>query len=71
MEINLVLRGAIAEKQRTTIEIAEAIGISRQNLSKKLNGHLPFTYDELVKASAELGLPMIELVRRAQQLEVA
>lgn len=41
------LRGRIVEKFGTIGAFCDAIGMSRQGFSKKLNGEVPFTTDQI------------------------
>lgn len=50
----LFMRG----KGITTEELAHALNISRVTLSRKMNGYLPWKWDEVLGASQYLGLSM-------------
>lgn len=51
------LRGKIREVFHTQEAFAEALGISKTSLSKKLNGSVSFTQDEMNKACELLDIP--------------
>lgn len=55
------LRGRIKEKFGTQDAFADAIGIGRVSLSKRLNNQLEFSQEEMKKAAASLMLPVEEI----------
>lgn len=50
------LRGRIVEKYRTQKEFATAFGISKNSMSRKLNGKTRFTTDDIIKISKMLDI---------------
>lgn len=63
LKMNL-LRGAMAEAEVTQSELARAIGITRETLSFKMNGHRPFNTEE-VKAICDF-LSIEDMAKRAE-----
>lgn len=55
------LLGRIKECGLTQKEIAESIGITRQTLSAKINGHFSFSSDEIISISKILLIPTKEI----------
>lgn len=54
-------------RQRIKVtELAEATGIGRTALHKRFNGTVAFNTDELGAISMALGVPLSELIRRAE-----
>ena len=51
-----MLRGKIVEKFGTIGAFCDAIGMSRQGFSKKLNGEVPFTSEQIVKYAEMLDI---------------
>ena len=51
------LRGKIREVFHTQEAFAEALGISKTSLSKKLNGSVYFTQDEINRSCELLNIP--------------
>lgn len=56
------LRGVMAAHGETGGTLADAIGITYQSLSKKLNGHSEFTRSEIYTISSRYGLTADEIV---------
>lgn len=56
------------ERQGQTIQwLADAVGLSRPQVSKVLSGQKPVTLTEIETMCAALGLDMLEVIRRSQQ----
>lgn len=55
------LRGRIKEIFGTQDAFADAVGIGRVSLSKRLNNALEFTQDEMIKSAAVLKFPPEEI----------
>lgn len=55
------LRGRIREKFKTESAFGEAMGLSHNTISKKLNGHILFVQNEIDKAIALLEIPDDEI----------
>lgn len=51
------LRGRIKEIYNTQNEFADALGIGRVSLSKRLNGKLDFTQSEILRTAQLLDIP--------------
>ena len=71
MDAPALVRGMLAEKQVSRGEAAKLVGLSRTAFSKRVNGHVPFLFDEVTSLSASLGVPASELMRRAEQRQTA
>jgi len=56
----------MARQGVTAATIAQAADISRTSLSRKLNGHNEFTVAEMFRVAATLGIPLSDLLRRAE-----
>lgn len=54
------LEGKIKEVCDTQDVFAKKLGISRASLSKKLNGKVPFTQDEMLKSKEILNLDSVD-----------
>ncbi|MBR1780052.1 MAG: helix-turn-helix transcriptional regulator [Oscillospiraceae bacterium] len=69
MNCNL-LRAAMAEKGMTQAQLARAIGISPNSLSRKLNGRRDFLLSEVVAISdvLELQAPQAIFLPRSSQI---
>lgn len=63
LKMNL-LRAAMAEAEVTQAQLAEAIGIRRETLSLKMNGHNPFNTED-VKAICDY-LNITDMAKRAE-----
>ena len=59
-----LLRGAMAEAEVTQAQLAAAIGIRRETLSFKMNGHTAFNTEE-VKAICDF-LNIDDMAKRAE-----
>jgi transcriptional regulator with XRE-family HTH domain len=55
------LRGRIIEIYGSQHEFAKALGISKQAVSKKMNGKIPFHQTEMVVISNLLNFPVSEM----------
>lgn len=55
------LRGRIIEKYRTYTNFCEEIGAPKSMVSKKLNGKLGFTYENIVLWCEKLDIPISEV----------
>lgn len=55
------LRGKIVEVFGTNKKFCDAVGITPQNLSMKLNGWSAFTYDQIEQFAAVLNIPTKEI----------
>lgn len=66
--ITTAIREEIAAHGLSLIVVARSIGIGRQTLSRKLNGHVDFSISELTAIANFLGTTVAELIRRADQI---
>ena len=65
MDIAGEIRAEMARQRIGVSDLADATGYSRQSLSRKLNSHTAFTLPELDAISHALGVPIWELLIRA------
>lgn len=56
------IRAALARKGTTTAEIARAIDKSQATASRKLNGQIPITLDELAEIAEYLDVSLASLL---------
>lgn len=56
------VRAGMARSKRTSLALAEHLGVSHAYVSRRLNGHLPFTLDDLEKIAAFLEVPVASLL---------
>ena len=71
MDINMIIAGNILGKLnqlgKKQVDLAEGIGVSKQTMSKMLNGGRSINAFELKKIAAYLGTPMDSLVNIPEQ----
>lgn len=56
------IRAALARKGTTTAEIATVLSRSQATASRKLNGQIPITLDELAAIAEFLDVPLADLL---------
>lgn len=59
------IRGHMARKQRTGVELARYLGITQTTLSRRLTGRTAFDLDEIALVAEWLELPISVLVTPA------
>ena len=59
------VRQAMADQQLSQVALAEATGIPRVTLIRRLNGQAPFTVTELAAVAAELGMTPADFLAAA------
>ena len=64
--IGEIIREAMADRGFSIAEVASRIGIGRQTLSRKLNGHVDFLASEIASLGEVIGVPEWELLYRAR-----
>lgn len=62
------VQGAIAQAGLTQALTAEATGMALNTLSRRINGHLPFTWPELVGIAKVTDLSISDLVASAERI---
>ena len=71
MDINMIIAGNILEKlnqlNKKQVDLAEGIGVSKQTMSKMLNGGRSINAFELKKIADYLGISMDSLVNIPEQ----
>lgn len=65
------VRAEAARQKISTVDLANAASMRRSTLSLRLNGHSPFSFDELDKIARALGLRTSDLMSRAETLREA
>ena len=65
------VRVAIARHGGTKVSIAQAIGLSSSQLSRRLSGSIPFSADEIANLAEHLGVPVGDLFPAPASAEVA
>lgn len=52
------IRGIAAEKRVRQADLAEALHVSKMSITRRLNGSVPFTADELIDLGVFLNVPV-------------
>ena len=65
----LEIKAELGRRDQSRSDLAADLGLSRQGMSNKLNGHSELTITELEKVSKTFGIPARILVARAEQAE--
>lgn len=65
------LRGERGAQRVTVTALAQTVGLSREQLSRILNGSKPATFSEMVDIAAALGVDLAAVVAAAQREAVA
>lgn len=68
--IGQAVKGAIVQADLSQERLAAGMGLSINSTSRRLNGHLPFTYPELRAVAALTGVPVSELIAIAERIEM-
>lgn len=66
--LGVAIKQYLLERQMKQDELAGIIGVSRQTMSRILNGDTPVTYDRLAVIAAALGVRLSIIVQRAEAL---
>ena len=66
--IGTAVRGAITEAGLTNTSFAHEAGFALNSLSRRINGHQPFDFPELVRVANVTGVPLMEIVARAERI---
>ena len=61
------LSGELARHRKTQAALAKELGVSEQNISKRLQGEGSFTTEQLEKAAAMLGMSLYQLMLKLLQ----
>lgn len=61
------LSGELARHRKTQAALAKELGVSEQNISKRLQGEGSFTTEQLEKAAAMLGMSLYQLMIKLLQ----
>jgi hypothetical protein len=65
------VRAELARQKKTAGEMASVLGITAHTAGRRLNGDVPFNVVEIAIIARWLGLSVIELMRRAEDVAVA
>lgn len=65
------VRAEMARQRVTQERLADLVGLSAGQVSRRLSGRIPLTLQDLDLFAAALSLPPVELVRRAREGEAA
>ena len=61
------LSGELARHRKTQAALAKELGVSEQNISKRLQGEGSFTTEQLEKTAAMLGMSLYQLMIKLLQ----
>ncbi|MDB0585674.1 helix-turn-helix transcriptional regulator [Bifidobacterium adolescentis] len=61
------LSGELARHRKTQAALAKELGVSEQNISKRLQGEGSFTTEQLEKTAAMLGMSLYQLMLKLLQ----
>lgn len=61
------LGGELARHRKTQAALAKELGVSEQNISKRLQGEGSFTTEQLEKAAGMLGMSLYQLMIKLLQ----
>lgn len=61
------LSGELARHRKTQSALAKELGVSEQNISKRLQGEGSFTTEQLEKAAGMLGMSLYQLMIKLLQ----
>lgn len=61
------LSGELARHRKTQAALAKELGVSEQNISKRLQGEGSFTTEQLEKAAGMLGMSLYQLMIKLLQ----
>lgn len=65
------IRAELARHGHVHQDLADAIGLNRVTLGRRLSGQLPFTIDELVAVAAFFKIPLATVLEGAEDPVVA
>ena len=60
------VRAELARRGMSRAQLADQAGINRHTIQRRLSAQHPFTYEELANVARALGLPLSELIERAE-----
>lgn len=70
-EISSAVRAEMGRRKLPLYKLAEPLGLSRPTVSGRINGHTPFTSDELDAVARFLGMSTYELISSANPRRTA
>ena len=56
------VRAELARRRITQTDVAQRLGVSRQNVAQRLNGSVDFRVGELIAVADMLGITILELL---------
>ena len=56
------VRAELARRRITQTDVAERLGVSRQNVAQRLNGSVDFRVGELISIANMMGITIVDLV---------
>lgn len=66
--LNVAIRGTLAERGITTLrEAADATGLDKDKIARRYRGEVAWTFPDLEKVAAAVGLTVSELTARAER----
>lgn len=66
--LNLAIRGTLAEHGISTLrEAADATGLDKDKIARRYRGEVAWTFPDLEKVAAAVGLTVSELTARAER----
>lgn len=66
MDIVTAIKVELTRKNMKMFQLADLLGISRQALSKRVNGRVEFTLSEVCKVASALDMSTSELLSNAE-----
>lgn len=67
MNPNAEIRAELARQRMTYADLAQKLGTSRQNISRKLTSNRPISSTDLFEIAHALNITASEIIRRAEQ----
>jgi len=65
------VRAELARRGMSRATLADRAGINRHTIQRRLSAQHPFTYEEMASVATVLGLPLSELIERAESTGVS
>lgn len=65
LDVSRRIRVELARKDKKRADLARALGISQQAMSRRMSGEVPFNVQELASAAEFLGVPVTVLLEEA------
>ena len=65
--VGRAVRRAIEDAGLTQADAGDSIGLSKRSMSRRITGHLPFTWPELVRVSDVVDVDLSDLLEDAER----